>query len=137
MSKLNILTSFCFLATFLHSYHRECFDIQSACLLCLITSVSYHGTCHAFNSNCVLNAIRYIDMVVCQSCVAYFTYQSIFSCYHWLCIGFVTSLMCTFCIYYVFRLSSHPQYGVIWHSILHLIANAGVSFLIEAQFRMT
>ena len=129
--KLNLLTSCCFIWTFAHAGFRECYHIQISCLGCLITSWFYHGFRvitfydHSSSISKLTPYVRLVDMGFCQGCVVYFTYQ----CASFSILYIFTLLLaaCIFTMYYIFT----PG-GDMWHSILHIVANVGVSCLIES-----
>jgi hypothetical protein len=135
---LNLLTSFCFLWTLFHSRYRKCYHLEVGCFLCLITSIFYHGSRTLQKLKNIADVrlkqsvefFRLVDICICQSCVVYFTYQS--ASYHWLYIGTLTAIVYIFLLYYVLRLSARETSGELWHSTLHIIANIGISCLIEA-----
>lgn len=130
---LNLLTSCCFIWTLVHAQVRECYQLEFGCLSCLLTSWLYHGSrmIVLFHTDTV-RLFRWVDMATCQFCVVYFTYQC--ASWHWLYVGTIVALCYIFTMFYLFEASARKLDGDMWHSTLHIVANLGISCLIEACY---
>ncbi len=152
---LNLITSSCFVLTIIHSYFRRCDELVIGCSICLMTSCLYHGsrTIVIFHEEqkekerekekgketkpyylqvCIytLPFFRLVDMIFCQFCIIYFSYQC--ASFNWLYIGTIMAAFYLFVMYYVFEKSNRKLDGDLWHCTLHIIANLGISCLIES-----
>ncbi len=151
---LNFITSSCFIWTTLHSYFRGCNDLVIGCLACLTTSWLYHGsrTILFFHQESlkekdknkdknnktyyigfftfITPLFRVLDIIICQFSIIYFTYQC--ASFNWLYIGTIMAIIYLFLMYYIFETSNRKFDGDLWHSTLHIIANLGISCLIES-----
>ena len=127
---LNLLTSFSFLFTSIHSYKRNYIFLTLGCVLCLITSIIYHGSLLFCKKISFIT--RIIDMIVAHSCIVLFLYN--YLSYHPLNLITIGCLIYLFLVYSVFKKSSTKN-GDLWHSSIHIVSNIGVSCLIEAYKR--
>jgi cytochrome bd-type quinol oxidase subunit 2 len=145
---LNLITSSCFILTTIHSYFRSCDELVIGCSICLMTSWLYHGsrTIVIFHQEkekkeentpyylklCIYISpfFRLVDMIFCQFCIIYFTYQC--ASFNWLYIGTIMAIIYLLLMYYVFEKSKQKLDGDLWHCTLHIIANLGISCLIES-----
>jgi hypothetical protein len=113
---LNFATSFYFLWTFHHAWARHCALLMWGCLICLTSSVFYYITDSVF--------LRKVDMVCCQLTIVYFI--STARSFH---LFYFLAMSCLVAICYMYRSNNNTE---IRHSIIHFIANLGISFLIES-----
>jgi len=113
---LNFATSFYFLWTFIHAWERKCTPFMTGCALCFGSSVSYYATNHRY--------IRNIDRVICQCSIVYFLYYSASLSGYYL-----VALLCLGPIIWLYRRNTE-----ISHSVLHFVANVGVSLAIESCY---
>lgn len=134
---VNLITSASFLWTYYHAQVRNCYTLQIACMCCFVTSWLYHGS-RIFGKNKPLVKIlvpvfRVLDIIVCQSCVMYFYYQC--ASFHLLYGAATLAAAYIFLAYYFFKLSrGDNMYSELWHASLHVVANIGISCLIEACY---
>ena len=113
---LNFATSFYFLWTFMHAWARNCPLLMVGCFTCLCTSVLYYSTNNEI--------IRKMDMFCCQFSIVYFMLAAMSMTYSYFCA--------IICLIMTIRLYTYNA-TEIRHSILHFLANVGISFIIEAS----
>ena len=112
---LNFATSLYFIWTVIHAWARHCPVLMRGCLTCLASSVLYYTT-----NNVVM---RKIDMLCCQVAIVYFIYTARST--H---VLYFLAASCLFVITSIYR----PKSTEVRHSIIHFIANLGISLLIES-----
>ena len=127
---INLITSFSFLFTSIHSYKSNYFFLTLGCILCLFTSIIYHGSL-LFNKK-LPSITRIIDIVVTHSCVLFFSYRLLN--YHPLNLITLGCIIYIFLVYSVFK-KSYSKRGDLWHSSIHIVSNIGISSMIEAYKR--
>lgn len=127
---LNLITSFSFLFTSIHSYKRNYIFLTLGCILCLITSIIYHGSLLFYKKISFIT--RIIDMVVAHSCIVLFLYN--YLNYHPLNLITLGCIIYIFLVYSVFK-KSYSKKGDLWHSSIHIVSNIGISCMIEAYRR--
>ena len=127
---LNFATSFCFIWTWAHASYRGCPQLAFGCLLCLLTSICYHGS---EVIGLKLPFFRMVDMIVCQFCVVYFS--CVCASFHWLYVLTITAVLYLLVMFYWLGMSSRDHDGHMWHSTLHFVGNTGISCLIEACYQ--
>jgi hypothetical protein len=120
---LNFKTSFLFLLPLCYSYYNNLLDIALGCNICLITSLLNHAT--------YIKIINTIDKLTNSVCLLYFSIY-----YYTNNIYYYLTLCCIFIVIYtikISKLSYHLQYGIYIHSLIHLIGNIGIIFLIKSH----
>ena len=125
---LNLLTSFSFLLPIVYSYYRVCPMFILGSILCLISSLFYHGGKIIISNHNIISIIRYIDIAIVNFCIIYFTLLCAYI--HKLLIYVIIAIIYCFTIY-VFNKSSE-----LLHSSIHIVSNIGICFLIEICYNV-
>ena len=117
---LNLLSVFLsFSTTTLVTLYLECNTLFYGCLLCLITGTLNHST--------YWKIFRYADLISTQLCFVYFTYSC--AVYHYYYYLSLLSVLFVGLGYKVVKLSFNPNYGIVFHSILHVVGNIGIALM--------
>ena len=125
---LNLLTSFSFLLPIVYSYYRICPEFTLGSILCLISSLSYHGGNMIISNHHIISILRYLDITIVNFCIIYFTLLCGYI--HKLLIYVIIAIIYCFTVY-VFNKSS-----ALLHSSIHIVSNIGICFLIEICYNV-
>jgi hypothetical protein len=134
-SAINLVSSFAFgVAAYYSLYIRNSICFMQGSMMCLISSILYHGARTLKLDEDLINSLRTLDIINIHVCTIYFTILSfgynIWYLLWWLCIIYMVIL------YYWMNVSYHPSYGYYLHSSYHLLGGVGISFMLESYILM-
>jgi hypothetical protein len=115
---LNFYTCFAFLGSSLFAIYRNQYILALACLVCLLLGLWNHATYHPLISK--------IDKIFNYICFPYF----IITCYafNWY---YFASLVFATVMAYIYTKYSYSTYGVVMHSVVHILGNVGIILMTE------
>ena len=120
LCNINFLSSFLFLFPIYYGNKLRCYIISYGSLCCLITSLLHHSI-HS-------NITQIIDRICIIICITYFMLCGFtFTKYYLYTILCLLILILT---YNNFIYKNYTTKGYILHSLIHLISNLGIIFLI-------
>jgi len=130
-SHLNFLTSFAFVISALYSYFRGNNFIYHGSIMCLITSILYHGALIQKVDPALSESLKIIDILNTHLCVLFYTAESMgFNIWTYISLACILYMIT---LYYYYSASHHPEYGYYIHSTIHIIANIGVMSMVESH----
>jgi hypothetical protein len=130
-SKLNFITSFAFIISALYSYIRGNNYIYHGSIMCLITSLFYHGSLTYKVDDALSEAFRIVDILTTQFCILFYIVESIgFNIWSYISVGCLSYMIL---LYYIYSGSQHPEYGYYLHSTLHIVSNIGIITIVESH----
>ena len=114
---LNYHTVFFFLIPVIIGIKKEYYDISRGCLLIMISGSMYHYT--------YLKEFEILDKIMILFCfIYYFTLGYTYTYYY------LISIMSMLISITIYKILSYSKYGILFHSLIHLISSTSISLLI-------
>lgn len=113
---LNFHTVSLFCIPLIIGIKKEFYDISRGCLLIMITGFAYHYT--------YIKAFLILDKIMILLCGTYYFTLGFTYTYYYL-----ISIMCMLTSIIIYKTLSFGNYGIVFHSLVHVICSAGISLL--------
>ena len=115
---LNFYTTIFFLGPTFIGYKKNCNQIGFGSLLCFISGSLYHSSYNIL--------LKTLDQCIISSSIIYFIYNGAT-----MTLYFYGTLLCFLILVIGYINLSYSDNGILFHSILHVVSNIGIYFLIE------
>ena len=113
---LNFHTVFLFTIPVIIGIKKRFYDISRGCLLIIITGLAYHYT--------YIKPFEILDKIMILLCGTYYSILGFTYTYYYL--GYI---MCMLTSVIIHQTLSFGKYGIIFHSLIHVICSTGISLL--------
>ena len=114
---LNFHTVFLFTIPVIIGIKKGFYDVSRGCLLIMISGSMYHYT--------YIKEFEILDKIMILLCgTYYFTLGYTYTYYY------LVSIMCMLTSLTIYKTLSYSKYGIVFHSLIHLISSTGISLLI-------
>jgi len=114
---LNFHTVFLFAIPLVIGIKKEFYDISRGCMLIIITGLAYHYT--------YIKPFEILDKIMVSICGTYYSILGYTYTYYYL-----GSIICILTSMIIYKTLSYSKYGIVFHSLMHAICSAGISFLV-------
>ena len=114
---LNFHTISLFIIPVIISIKKEYYDISRGCLLIIISGLMYHYT--------YIKAFEILDKIMILFCFIYYYTLGYTYTYYYL-----ISIMCMLTSITIYNTLSYSKYGIVFHSLIHLISSTSICLLI-------